>query len=322
MVDTTSATELDPERWLARLAWAAIALPMVFIVALPLAAEPLLRGYPPHVVHLCAAVLGAVCVAVFGLVMLLLVRQGYLRMTELQHRALEAERRAAVLQERERLAREMHDSLAQSLAAVRLRLLGLQASPGLAGSPEARTEAGELAGLCQESVRDIREAITGLRQPQQGSMTEAVASHLEQWSRSCGIEAHLQCCPESFSLPAQQEVQLSRVVQEALANVRKHSGAHRVDVTMAHQDDGTRVVVGDDGRGFDPRRGSPEGHFGLQTMRERIAALGGTLTVLSEPGCGTRLVVELPADGVHPTPSRQPLADRVPLAAGALRRRP
>lgn len=209
----------DLERWLRRLRMLGLVLPVAFVAALPL--------LWPSNWHVAAGLVGVVAVVIFSRAMFSAIHRGYLQMLASQERAVDAERQAAVLEERERIAREMHDSLAQVLSVAHLKLRTIEASPEL--SEATRAEVSELAALCQESCSDVRESILGLRETGRAGrdFVGGIEHFLRTWSRTSGIAATLTVTPSDAQLPLTpaQEVQLSRVLQEALTNVRKHSGA-------------------------------------------------------------------------------------------------
>jgi signal transduction histidine kinase len=105
------------------------------------------------------------------------------------------------------------------------------------------------------------------------------------------------------SLPGKESVELLRILQEALANVRRHSGARNVEVGLRTDDESILIEVADDGRGFDP--GSPRAGIGLSAMRERVEGLGGEIEVRSRPGEGTKVMVMVPSGGGTPAPQRR-----------------
>ncbi|MEL4358830.1 MULTISPECIES: sensor histidine kinase [unclassified Luteococcus] len=292
---STPASRQDLERWLRRLRLLSIVVPVAFVAALPL--------LWPSTIHVIAGLVGALAVVVFSRVVFALLERGYSQLVTLQDRALAAERHSAVLEERERIAREMHDSLAQVLSVAHLKLRSLECDPELAGLPQVRGELGELADLCQESCRDVREAILGLREAGRADrgFIEGIERFLSSWSRSSGIPAELslELADDAPTIPSSHELQLSRVVQEALTNVRKHSGASHARVLLRADGGHTRVEVRDDGRGFDPSLPGRQDSYGLHTMRERVEDLGGRFSVASAPGEGTRVVVDLPRDEAH-----------------------
>ena len=205
-------------------------------------------------------------------------------------------RQRAVLAERERIAREMHDSLAQVLGSTHLRLRVLEADPVVGGDPRARGEVSDLADTCQEAYRDVREAILGLRD---SSKTERglegqLQNYLAKYSQQSQISTRLEnALDRPLTLSPRCEVHIIRVIQEALTNVRKHAGATGVVVRIFEDGPMTTFVVEDDGHGFDAAAQDGEG-FGLFTMRDRLALLHGDLTVQSSPGQGTRVTARVP----------------------------
>lgn len=218
---------------------------------------------------------------------------------------IDAERLSAVVDERVRIARELHDSLAQVLGVTHLRLRALSGLLDSTPTDAVRTELDALADLCQESYRDVREAILGLRDSNRAdrSLLENLEAYVAAFGRSSGIEARLDADQRwDPPLAPTAEVQVLRIVQEALTNVRKHAAARRAVVTVDVHDDETTFAISDDGRGFDPDGLPPEKQgFGLHTMRERSEQARGRLSIESAPGRGTRVTVTLPhrraADG-------------------------
>jgi two-component system nitrate/nitrite sensor histidine kinase NarX len=217
----------------------------------------------------------------------------------------DTEEQMTILSERDRIARELHDSLAQVLGQIHLQLRGLEArTDGAAISGDLA----ELADVADEAYRDVRETILGLREsiPSDGGLEAALRAYLAKYSRQTGIAAHLDCDGMAGrALSPKAEVQLLRVVQEALTNVRKHAGAMAVRVELRERDGTPVLSVTDDGAGFDPSRVGPSltGGFGLRSMRERVELLGGTLDVHTAPGDGTRIVATLRPEGPHVAPA-------------------
>jgi signal transduction histidine kinase len=231
----------------------------------------------------------------------------------------------AMLGERERLARELHDSLGQVLSSAGFQLEAVQgriqdgreiiAGSGLAEASadlaEASSQLARLSSIVEEAHADIREHILNLRlaPSEERPFFATLQQYLDGFSQNYGIPAALSVGPEIseglFDPGAQ--MQLYRIIQEALSNARKHAGASRLQVAFAARNGQVRVTIQDNGRGFDPALVVPdgqdgsghfgEGHFGLRFMRERAEALGGCLSVISQPGQGTQVVMELPAKG-------------------------
>jgi len=218
----------------------------------------------------------------------------------------ESGRQRAVLAERERIAREMHDSLAQVLGVTHLRLRALDAREEVISHPEVAVELAALADICEEAYQDVREAILGLRDSSktERGLQDNLRAYLSKYSQQCKIETSLVSdLDHNLSLSPRCEVHLIRVIQEALTNVRKHSGAKSVIVRVTESDSTTTFVVEDDGHGFD-QGDSPfdRDGFGLFTMRDRMALLNGSLTIDSAPGRGTRVTASVP-ERSHPRPA-------------------
>jgi signal transduction histidine kinase len=204
----------------------------------------------------------------------------------------------AVLEERERIARELHDGLAQVLGYINTQTQAVRKLLETGRSGEARAELDEMGSVSRGVYADVREAIVGLRAAPAG-LVPAMRDYLSRLPRVAGCEIELRVTEgsESVELAPPTEIQLVRIVQEALSNVRKHARASHVEVTVGSDGRDVDVEIVDDGQGFDPllldRTGWPR--LGLQTMRERAQAIGGTFEVVSEPGRGTRVAVHVPA---------------------------
>jgi len=217
-------------------------------------------------------------------------------------------RQHAVLAERGRIAREMHDSLAQVLGVTHLRLRALDVREEVRDSPEVATELAGLADICQEAYQDVRESILGLggsNRTERG-LLDNLRAYLVRYSQQCDIATSLDAdLGHEMTLSPRCEVQMIRVIQEALTNVRKHSGATSAVVHVTESESTTTFMVEDNGHGFDPG-GSliDRDRFGLYTMRERMDLLNGNLTVDSAPGRGTRVIAEVPE---RSRPKRAPI---------------
>lgn len=203
----------------------------------------------------------------------------------------------AALKERQRLARELHDSLAQSVAFIRGRVrdvVDLLAEPCL---EEAQRMLGQVLAHVDSAEQDVREAIWELKSSgkAQGDFLSALREHLQEFSRNTGIATELDV-PEGLRgrMPLHVEIQLVRVVQEALANVRKHARASRVRVSLQQGNGPFTLTLVDNGRGFEPALVAKRHHYGIQTMKERVATFGGSLTVESRLGHGTRVLISIP----------------------------
>ena len=223
-------------------------------------------------------------------------------------RLREAEEQWTILSERDRIARELHDSLAQVLGVIHLRLRALESTTSAGAADGVAAELADLADTADEAYRDVREAILGLRETISAEigLEGALRDYLHKYTRQTGIRTSFVCDGDvRRALPPRSEVQLLRVVQEALTNVRKHAGASHVTVRLDCRTADPVVSVEDDGVGFDPARAvrSLDGGFGLTSMRERVDQIGGTLDVHTAPGEGTRIVVHLGAEEARVAPA-------------------
>ena len=222
----------------------------------------------------------------------------------------EAEEQWTIHAERDRIARELHDSLAQVLGVIHLQLRALETRAKDEASHAMADELSAIAETADEAYRDVREAILGLRETvrDDDGLEGSLRDYVRKFSRQTGIATHLECTGDvRHAIGPRAEVQLLRVVQEALTNTRKHSEARRATVRIDAAADGTTVTIEDDGRGFDPATvdSSMEGGFGLASMRERVEQIGGTLAVHTAPSAGTRIVVRLEAEDTRGTPSAE-----------------
>ena len=209
----------------------------------------------------------------------------------------ESGRQRAVLAERDRIAREMHDSLAQVLGAIHLRLRALAGHQDVRATRFIASELIALADVSQEAYQDVREAILGLRDSSrtERGLEDNLRAYLTKYTQQCGIATTFVSTFETpLTLSPRCEVHLIRVVQEALTNIRKHSGASAATVTISGDATQTRFVIEDDGHGFDLSDSVERDGFGLFTMRERMGLLNGTLAIDSAPGRGTRVVATVP----------------------------
>jgi signal transduction histidine kinase len=214
----------------------------------------------------------------------------------------------AVAEERLRIAHEMHDGLAQVLAYVNTKAQAVREFLRAGRADEAARQLEQLAAAAREVYGDVRESIIGLRGAAGADwrLVEALGEYVASWELEAGVPCRLQV-DGSLRFPPAVEFQLLRVVQEALANVRKHAQARHVEVDLQLRGHPLLLTVRDDGVGFNPavlgRSEFPR--FGLATMRERAESIGGKLEVASSPGGGTLIKLELPV----------PVAQSAPAAA-------
>jgi len=190
----------------------------------------------------------------------------------------------------------MHDGFAQSLALLSLKL---QTALALPDTPPAVVDLlQEMSDVTQQAYQDVRQTIFGLRTfVSRGlGLEPALTEYLHEFSVQNGIAVDLDIGDGALArLPKDSEVQVVRIIQEALVNVRKHAAAGHASVRFCRDRGLIRILIEDDGAGWDPAQAQKSAlHFGLQTMRERAEGLGGRLEVHSAPGQGTRIVASIP----------------------------
>jgi signal transduction histidine kinase len=203
------------------------------------------------------------------------------------------------LAERNRIAREIHDTLAQNLTGIALQLdsVTMQAT-GI--PPELRRHLDQACDLTRYSLAEARGAVVDLRsheleRQELASLLPQIGENIRQSAASeTVVEVKVQGRPRTLSPITEKN--LARIFQEAVANAIKHSGAARIEAELRFESDRLTLRVGDDGCGFDADQTMPlyMGHYGLIGMRERVVRIGGRLTLRSKPGEGTEIVVQLP----------------------------
>jgi nitrate/nitrite-specific signal transduction histidine kinase len=216
-------------------------------------------------------------------------------------RLYEEVRSLATLEERERIAREMHDGLAQALGLLHMKLRRAEEHSASDNPPLIADALHEMTAISAHAYEEVRQSIFGLRtMVSRGlGLIPTLTEYLHEFSAQNGIGVELEVADgRPIHLSPASEVQLIRIIQEALTNVRKHAGAAHAWVRLHRQDPWVQVIIEDDGRGFDPATlASPDRlHFGLQTMRERAEGLGGKLEIDTAPGRGARVVATLPGE--------------------------
>jgi len=225
--------------------------------------------------------------------------------TGLQAQLLTQAREAGAGDERQRMAREIHDTLAQGLTGI---ITQLEAAQQTGSEDERERRISNAKRLARDSLAEARRSVQALR-PQaleNSRLPEALADEVARWSATSGVTGEMETTGQARLLHPEIEVTLLRVAQEALANVAKHAGASRAGVTLSYMEDLVSLDVRDDGAGFavarchghlagEPRGAPAAGGFGLIAMRQRVSRLAGQLEIESEPGAGTAVSASLPA---------------------------
>ncbi|HZG55058.1 GAF domain-containing sensor histidine kinase [Paenibacillus sp.] len=199
-------------------------------------------------------------------------------------------------EERNRIARDLHDSVSQMLFSLQLHARGLETALGAAGTPPdgARRAAEEIGRLSREALTEMRGMIRQLRP---AGLEEGLLTGLAKYGAAIGLTVDCDAGALSTPMPERVELALWRIGQEALNNARKHAGVERAAVALSIEPDAVIMTVTDRGVGFAPGAGGFG--FGLTTMRERAESVGGAVTVDGRPGAGTtvRVRLPLPCDG-------------------------
>ncbi|MGW0199159.1 sensor histidine kinase [Nonomuraea sp. NPDC003201] len=220
----------------------------------------------------------------------------------LQAQLLTRAREAGVVGERQRLAREIHDTIAQGLAAIVTQVEA--AEEALDDVRAARARLDTVRMLARDSLKEARRSVQALRPAPlaESQLPAALQDVSGKWSQASGVASSLEVTGEARPLHAEVEITLLRVAQEALANVAKHASAGRVALTLSYMEDVVVLDVRDDGAGFAPEApglpaapASEAGGFGLLSMRQRVTRLAGDFQIESAPGEGTGISAAVPA---------------------------
>lgn len=214
----------------------------------------------------------------------------------------QAERQGGIMQERQRLAREIHDTFTQGFTSIVMQIEMLEAA--LPSDTNTITHTLNLVSrIARENLAEARRVLWAL-QPEafeRASLPEILVSLVERWSEESEVPASATITGATLSLRPEIEVTLLRAAQEALVNIRKHAQAHSVTLTLSYMEDMVALDVQDDGIGFEPEQltlsplTQTTRGFGLKALYERVQQLGGTVTLESFPGEGTTVAVALPA---------------------------
>jgi signal transduction histidine kinase len=210
------------------------------------------------------------------------------------------ERQAGILEERQRMAWEIHDTLAQGFTSIVLQLeVAEQALTGDMSPVKDRIR--KARDTARANLEKARRLVLAL-QPElleEASLGEALQREAERWTLDYGIKTDYSVTGDLMALHPQAEVTLLRAMQEGLSNVQKHAEAQEVNVTLSYMADQVALDIQDDGVGFDPQNpstsiGQDSGGYGLKVMQQRVELIGGNVVIESVPGQGTTLVIQIP----------------------------
>ncbi len=210
--------------------------------------------------------------------------------------------REAIIEERRRIAREIHDGLAQSLSYLNLKTKAVSDFLSTQNTVQALTELGDIREVVQDTYEDIRESIDQLStEIRTVSLITALGNYVREFSDNNGIRVKFNV-PKAFTrLSPVAELQLLRIAQEALTNVRRHAMASGVEIKLEHVNSAVEMSIKDNGQGFDLLKleDAPPGYHGLNIIKERAEGLGGSVNISTSPGEGTEVRISLPAEKVR-----------------------
>lgn len=239
--------------------------------------------------------------AINGIAVILVSYVIFTFINRLQNRITQDNRDSAVMQERERTAREMHDGMAQLLGYINTQTLAVRKLLSNNRLEEAHEELVKIEKIARGLYADVREGILGLRfslPDKSGGLVNQFRDYAASYSDMSGIKVAIEADQDIdlSGLNSSAEIQLTRIIQEALTNVRKHSRATNATITFECRSSELNVTVADNGQGFDVTRLPPREwpRFGLQTMKERAQAVGGNFNIGTGPGKGCRITVSVP----------------------------
>jgi signal transduction histidine kinase len=215
---------------------------------------------------------------------------------QLQARVAAAERNSGMMKERQRLAREIHDTLAQGFAGIVVHLETAEQIDPLTNSG-AKPHLDLARSVARENLVEARRMLAALRPEilEERGLTEALDRACHSWSARTGVKVTLSVTGDASPMHPEIELAILRAVQEALTNIGKHANAKTAAVTLSYMEDVVVLDVQDDGKGFTPEPKKEQGTgLGLKGMRERTEALRGTYSVESVPGEGTTVSITLP----------------------------
>jgi signal transduction histidine kinase len=210
--------------------------------------------------------------------------------------------REAIIEERRRIAREIHDGVAQSLSYLNMKTKQVSDSVSRQDTVQAIQELGEVREVVQDTYEDIRESIDQLSAETRGlPIIPAMGTYIRDFSSNNGIPVQFDLPKPFAKLSPAAELQLFRIAQEALTNVRRHAQASAVNVKLENNNATVDMSIRDNGQGFKLQdlENVPPGYHGLNIIKERAEGLGGNVDIITTPGEGTEIKVSLPIEKVR-----------------------
>jgi signal transduction histidine kinase len=198
--------------------------------------------------------------------------------------------------ERRRIARDLHDTLGQSISYIRLKLDQLAGDDALHEIGAIRQELEQMRVVAGDAYRQVRTTVSDLQPAPPSDLESALQQDAQAVARRAGFEFKAVTRGTSMPLSAPTQRQIVYLLGEALNNVEKHAAARHVELQMCWNEEHLGIHLSDDGRGFDPSQAQSPGHFGLSTMQQRAISIGGQLTIASSLGAGTEVCLSLPVE--------------------------
>ncbi len=210
--------------------------------------------------------------------------------------------REAIIEERRRIARELHDGVAQSLGYLNLKAKMVSDLLSSNDTVKALTELNDIRGVVQDTYEDIRESIDQLStEIRNMPLIPTLANYVQEFGDNNGLKAEFYHSRPFPELSPVAELQVLRIAQESMTNVRRHAEADELEVRLERSGEAVELIIKDDGKGFslEEIEESPPGYHGLNIIKERAESLGGNLNISTAPGEGTALMVSLPLEKVR-----------------------
>jgi two-component system nitrate/nitrite sensor histidine kinase NarX len=201
----------------------------------------------------------------------------------------------AILSERQKLAADMHDNLAQTLAALNLKIEAVETQLTAVADPQTIIKLRDLGATIQHTYRQVRAMLTGLHLPEQGhdDLARKLTGFLEEFRRESGLNVQL-LMPDSCTVPPLIQTQVLHIIREALTNARRHAQPQHIQVALYQDNHQFQFTITDDGQGFDPTKIQGDNHLGLAIMQTRAERSGGQFALHTAPGQGTQIIVCFP----------------------------